>query len=77
MSFICEGCFRPQETYDKPVRFVSETREKIYPKRYAKDGKTVIDNGGKGIEIVKEMNLCGYCSAIVFTNGLSGIGDKR
>ena len=64
MSFICEGCFNPQDTYEKPIRFVSETRKKVYPVRYAKDGKTIIDKGGTGIEIAKEMNLCRNCRSM-------------
>lgn len=62
MSFICDKCHKPQRNHIKPIRVVVEIRKKIYPIRYAKDGKTVIDKGGKGIEIAREMNLCLPCS---------------
>ena len=62
MSFKCDGCQKTQANRDKPIRVVAETREKIYPIRYAKDGKTVIDNGGRGTEIAREINLCAPCN---------------
>jgi len=65
MSFRCEGCGKVPGVQRKPIRVVVETREKIYPVRYAKDGKTVIDKGGKGSEIVREMNLCSFCNQMV------------
>ena len=58
MSFRCDSCNRVEQ---KPIRKVVETREKIYPVRYASDGKTIIDKGGRGREIVHEMNLCADC----------------
>lgn len=36
-------------------------REKVYPKRYAKDGKQVIDKGGRGRERVGEERVCLVC----------------
>ncbi len=66
MSFRCDGCGEPQENGRKPIKFVAETRKKIYPKRYADpEHKICIDNGGTGIEIVREMNLCPFCKGMV------------
>jgi hypothetical protein len=61
MSFICDKCLKPQSNHEKPYRVIVETRKRIYPKRFAKDGKTIIDNGGDGWEIAREMNLCKSC----------------
>ena len=59
MSFVCQSCNRSQENGVKPIKVVIQTREKIYPVRYV--GKIVIDNGGRGTEIVKEINMCELC----------------
>jgi hypothetical protein len=61
VSFICEYCNKPQKPKTKPIRIPIETRGKIYPVRFAEDEITIIDNGGKGHETVKEMNFCKEC----------------
>jgi hypothetical protein len=61
MSFRCEICKQPQPDHTKPVRVVTEEREKIYPPRYRSD-RTLIDEGGVGTEIVKEKSLCQPCA---------------
>lgn len=65
MSFRCEVCDRPIGKYQKPITVVTQTRDKVYPKRFAEDGKTVIDNGGKGYETVKEIHACQECYALL------------
>jgi hypothetical protein len=62
MSFICDCCLTPLGNGTKPIRRVLETREKHYPTRFAQDGKTVIDRGGIGREIVREVSLCKKCN---------------
>lgn len=61
MSFTCDKCHQAQVPHTKPIRVVVETRRRSYPRRYAKDGKKIIDEGGHGSEIVREMNLCPLC----------------
>ena len=61
MSYICGRC--KKACLGKPTRIVVSTRTKIYPKIVAKDGITVLDRGGKGTEIVKEMLVCNLCKA--------------
>lgn len=74
--FKCERCKGISDPMEKPVRIVVETREKVYPLRRAlpADGRPiyneedwpVIDNGGKGTEIVKEMTVHKACAAAPF-----------
>ena len=59
MSFICQECGEVQDTGSKPKRVITQRREKIYPER--KEGKIVIDNGGRGWEIVAEKVVCDVC----------------
>ena len=61
MSFICQSCSNPQAIGVKPVKVVLQTRVKVYPVRSR--GNVVIDNGGRGIEIAKEANMCKQCAA--------------
>jgi hypothetical protein len=63
MSFICDNCGTPQTNGAKPNRWTSEIRTKIYPVRkdYRYTPPKIIDNGGKGWEIVREQNLCDDC----------------
>lgn len=64
MSFRCEWCKESQPNGTKPTRLVIETRERIYLPRYDRSGAK-IDNGGKGTEIVKEMNVCSGCAEFI------------
>jgi len=59
MSFICEQCSNVQPCGSKPKKIVIQKKEKIYPIRMYE--KTIIDNGGKGWEIVKEIKVCEDC----------------
>ena len=59
MSFICEECGRVQPARSKPEKKIVEKRSKSYPRR--ERGDTVIDSGGTGWEIVKEITVCGSC----------------
>ena len=52
MSFICEGCEKPQGIGSRPNKTVTETRKVSY-----KNGNKVT----YGTEIVKEVNLCDSC----------------
>lgn len=60
--FICDKCKQLQPLHSKPILTVIEQREKVYPVIYAEDGKTILDNGGVGVETVKEVNLCQECA---------------
>ena len=63
MSFRCQLCGKAQPTYAKPVNLVIETRSKVYPKRYADPQcKILIDAGGVGTEIVREVEACEECA---------------
>ena len=59
MSFRCEECGIHAK---KPTKNVALRRYKKYPKRFAEDGKTIIDAGGQGWEIVREKMLCKGCA---------------
>lgn len=59
MSFNCDKCRK--HFSGSPKKLVVNVRPKIYPKRFAKDGKTTIDEGGKGYEIVEEIDVCKNC----------------
>lgn len=62
MSFRCDNCNKVQPAYSKPIKVITETRNRIYPKRFADlEQKIVIDNGGVGTEVVKEVDLCQDC----------------
>lgn len=64
MSFRCGLCGKKYGSRQKPNMVVIETRQKVYPVRTAVgfDGHTVvIDNGGVGVEIVKEVKSCQFC----------------
>lgn len=62
MSFRCQHCNTVQESGTIPHKTVTEQRMKIYPKRYSNDGETVLDQGGKGLETVSEIDLCDKCA---------------
>ena len=59
MSFRCEEC---NTRAKKPIKTTILKRSKEYRQRLGADGKTVIDNGGKGWEIRQEQMLCGACA---------------
>lgn len=65
MSFICEICNRPMPIGSKPIQYVTKTREVEYPERVVVDPlskkRKVIDRGGVGWEIVKQLNICKRC----------------
>lgn len=60
MSFRCDNCHEPQSAGTKPYKVVLQTRKKSYPARTARNG-AIIDNGGTGREIVREVKLCLKC----------------
>ena len=49
----------------KPVKVVTKTADVTYPKRYGRVNgeETCIDNGGKGTQIVEELDMCASCAA--------------
>ena len=64
MSFTCGICHRPiRRKHAKPDRIILETRSKVYPERRNRKGDKVIDKGGKGWEIAKEVDACRRCVA--------------
>jgi hypothetical protein len=62
VSFKCQKCGLPQPAGIGPTVIVVETRARIYPERLRKD-KTVLDRGGEGREIVRELSVCKSCAA--------------
>ena len=64
MSFKCALCsvFQPPKT--SPVMVILEAREVTYPERRKKTniGTKVIDPGGNGTEIVREVMVCDKCA---------------
>jgi len=64
MSYKCDNCGAPQPDNTQPTRAITKTRRKVYPQRFKKvdyGPPIVIDNGGKGWEIVSEQSLCPSC----------------
>jgi len=59
VSFICEECEQVQRPRSKPVKVVVEKRYKTYPRVEIED--EVIDFGGSGWEIVREILVCRGC----------------
>jgi len=59
MSFRCELCSKPQPANTAPTMLVVERRRKSYPER--RKGTKVIDVGGEGWEIAKEVQACTRC----------------
>ena len=71
MSFICKKCGKIQPNNTKPKKVIVQKRNKVYPLRRENplDPKsTIIDNGGSGWEIVKEIKVCTDCFEKVKTN---------
>lgn len=62
MSFRCGVCNEAQDPRVTPVMLVTEWREVTYPER--RKGKKVIDRGGNGWEIVREVAACAKCANI-------------
>lgn len=61
MSYKCEICGKAMGRRQKPVMVTIEMRQKTYPVR--KDiWDNVIDKGGVGTEIAKEMQFCPSCA---------------
>jgi hypothetical protein len=70
--FRCGNCKGVSKPGEKPIRLVVESREKVYDprfkmKRVNRDGWTrtenvCIDPGGRGHEIVREINACADCA---------------
>lgn len=72
MSFNCYFCHRhmPPAKVDprlgvklrSPHQVVTQTRTKTYPERvYTMKGKKIVDPGGSGSEIVRQVNSCDKC----------------
>jgi len=59
MSFRCEKCGQAQPPRSKPIMKVIETRNKFYPRIEIDD--EIIDGGGSGWEIAKEIMICRRC----------------
>ncbi len=59
MSFTCEKCGQAQRPRSKPVRVVVERRAKTYPR--VEIGDEIIDSGGSGWEIAREIIICRGC----------------
>jgi len=59
MSFRCELCNKQQPARTSPEVLIEESRNKSYPER--KSGTKVIDIGGRGWEIVREVRACKKC----------------
>lgn len=62
MGFTCQHCGTVQPSGTVPHKTVTKQRTKVYPRRYAEDGETILDNGGKGVETVEELDLCEKCA---------------
>ena len=62
MSFRCGVCNEAQGPGAAPVMLVTERREVTYPER--RKGKKVIDRGGNGWEIAREVAACAKCASI-------------
>lgn len=60
MSFRCGICNKAQPAHSTPEVLVTEKRQRHYPER-TKDNK-VIDHGGSGWEIAKEVQACTDCA---------------
>ena len=64
MAFRCGFCNKAQEAGTSPTMVVTETRAKNYPERrkQTSTGNKLIDKGGRGSEIVKEVRACPTCA---------------
>jgi len=58
--FKCESCNKQVAEKTPQHSITIKTRKKHYPKRYANNGP-IIDNGGDGFEIVRELKVCQTC----------------
>ena len=63
MSFRCGVCGEAQEPKASPNMVVVESRNVSYPERSKGKGRErqVIDSGGDGWEIVREVKACSVC----------------
>jgi hypothetical protein len=64
MSFKCQNCGTSQEAGEKPHVTVVQQRNKVYPMREEGEGydRVIVDQGGRGLETVKELSLCEKCA---------------
>jgi hypothetical protein len=60
MSFRCQRCGKPQPPGTPENKVTVATRDKIYDPRYDEEGE-LIDKGGGGREIAKEIRVCPEC----------------
>jgi hypothetical protein len=60
--FICKICNKQAKEGVSPTMVVLEEREKNYPVRYNQATGEVIDYGGTGKEIAKEVMACASCA---------------
>lgn len=58
--FNCQRCGQTSAPGEPEQRVVAQTRAVDYPPRY--DGNKLIDKGGRGLQIVREMSLCRRCA---------------
>ena len=59
--YRCDKCGKSTEANQSMIREVAETRYKEYPERRDTKGN-MIDAGGDGREIVRELKLCPRCA---------------
>ena len=64
MSFKCQQCNKAQPPHTTTIRVVAQRRQVTYKSR-ANDKGEVIDPGGEGWEIVKELVICAECKEAV------------
>ena len=62
--YKCDKCGKSTEAGSSMIRKTIETRYKEYPERKDKRGN-VIDVGGDGREIAKELKLCPSCASSI------------
>lgn len=65
MSFKCDFCHNAQANKSRPNKIIVERREHQYPIRYRDNNPNneIIDKGGSGLEIVREISVCNSCVA--------------
>ena len=63
--YICELCGAQTAPFESCYKKALEFRSKTYPERYETDPKTkkpkMIDKGGTGHEIAREIRVCKNC----------------
>lgn len=60
MSFRCQRCKKAQPQNTAEIKVVTKQRNATYQSRSNEKGE-VIDPGGEGWEIVREISICAEC----------------